>query len=72
MARPIGSNNIGSTSTMRCLACNVELTDFEATRKYSNTDEFIDLCNRCHASSQGYDLEYEEEYEGSIDSDLDD
>lgn len=57
---------------MRCLACNVELTDFEATRKYSNTEEFIDLCNRCHASSQGYDLEYEEEYEGSVDSDLDD
>lgn len=32
---------------MRCLACNVLLTDFEATRKSFDTDEFIDLCNHC-------------------------
>lgn len=45
---------------MRCLACNVELTDFEATKKYTGSDEYIDLCNRCHSSSQGYDIDYEE------------
>lgn len=33
---------------MRCLACNKELTDFEATRKYINTNDFIDLCNECY------------------------
>lgn len=31
---------------MRCLACNTELNDFEATRKDSN-DQFIDMCNSC-------------------------
>lgn len=32
---------------MRCLSCNVELTDFEATRKSATTNEYIDLCNSC-------------------------
>jgi hypothetical protein len=32
---------------MHCLACDRILTDFEATRKSSTTDEFIDLCNKC-------------------------
>jgi len=31
---------------MRCIACNTELTDFEATRKDKRGD-FIDLCNNC-------------------------
>jgi len=33
---------------MRCLACNIELTDYEATRKSSVTNEFVDLCNKCY------------------------
>ena len=33
---------------MRCLACNKELTEFEATRKSVQTGEFIDLCNDCY------------------------
>lgn len=33
---------------MRCLACNKELTEFEATRKSAQTGEFIDLCNDCY------------------------
>lgn len=37
---------------MRCLSCNRALTDFEATRKYANTSEFIDLCNSCYADIQ--------------------
>ena len=33
---------------MRCKACDVELNDFESTRKSSVTGEFIDLCNSCY------------------------
>lgn len=33
---------------MRCKACDVELNDFEATRKSSVTGEFLDLCNSCY------------------------
>ena len=29
---------------MRCIACNVELNDFESTRKDSD-GRFIDMCN---------------------------
>jgi len=32
---------------MRCRACNDELTDFEATRKETSTNTFVDLCNYC-------------------------
>lgn len=32
---------------MRCLACDRELTDLEATRKSSTTGLFLDLCNSC-------------------------
>jgi len=34
---------------MRCLSCNVLLTDFEATRRSAETDEFLDLCNHCYS-----------------------
>jgi hypothetical protein len=30
---------------MRCVACNKNLTDFEATRRIG--EDFIDLCNDC-------------------------
>lgn len=32
---------------MRCLSCNVVLSDREATRKGSVTGEFLDLCDDC-------------------------
>jgi hypothetical protein len=32
---------------MRCLSCDKGLTDFEATRKYTGTPNFVDLCNKC-------------------------
>jgi hypothetical protein len=32
---------------MRCLSCNEILTDYEATRRSANTEEYIDLCNLC-------------------------
>jgi hypothetical protein len=31
---------------MRCIACNAELTDFEATRK-TPTGGYLDLCDHC-------------------------
>ena len=35
---------------MRCASCNTVLTDFEATRKYKNTQHYVDLCNKCFKS----------------------
>jgi hypothetical protein len=32
---------------MRCRSCDVALTDFESTRKFVETGEFVDLCNSC-------------------------
>lgn len=32
---------------MRCLSCNRQLNDQEATRKYATSGTFIDLCDRC-------------------------
>lgn len=32
---------------MRCIGCNKELTDFEATRRYADSENFVDLCNDC-------------------------
>ena len=34
---------------MRCLACNIELSDYESARK-NNNGEYIDLCNYCYNS----------------------
>jgi len=44
---------------MRCLSCNNPLNDLEATRRYTESQEFIDLCNKCF----GYikeDIDYSE------------
>jgi hypothetical protein len=35
---------------MRCLSCDAELNDFESTRKYADSGEFVDLCNFCFQS----------------------
>lgn len=37
---------------MRCLACNKALSEFEATRKSTETGEFLDLCNYCYSTIQ--------------------
>ena len=34
---------------MRCKACDRILEDFEATRKYSGTQHYVDLCNKCYS-----------------------
>lgn len=39
---------------MKCRACDCILTDYEATRKYTN-GTFIDLCNDCF---NGLDIEF--------------
>ncbi len=46
---------------MRCIACDKQLSDFEATRKSNTTGEFLDLCNTCYNSIQ--DELYSEERE---------
>lgn len=40
---------------MKCLSCNVTLTDYEATRKYTD-GTFLDLCCRCHKKSDMDDI----------------
>ena len=32
---------------MRCKACDVLLTEYEATRKSAMSGEYLDLCNGC-------------------------
>ena len=54
---------------MKCLSCDVILSDFEATRKSEVTNEFFDLCNHCFSYIEedlGYlnnEQEEENEYE---------
>lgn len=60
---------------MRCLSCDKNLTDFEATRKSAFTGEYIDLCNHCFSSVsedlhtiERADLAHEDDYEDDNDS----
>lgn len=32
---------------MRCVACNKILTTQESVRRFKNSGEFVDLCNKC-------------------------
>jgi hypothetical protein len=32
---------------MRCVACDKIMTDYELTKKFSNSGEFVDMCNEC-------------------------
>lgn len=41
---------------MRCRSCDTALTDFEATRKYAENNEHVDLCNYCFRSVNNYDI----------------
>lgn len=38
---------------MRCLACQRLLSDFEATRRYAESQEFVDLCSNCFECVRG-------------------
>jgi len=35
---------------MRCLACNVSLSDYECSRKAYGSEAYVDLCNRCYST----------------------
>lgn len=37
---------------MRCLSCNVNLSDYEISRRSLTTGDYIDLCNRCFSDIQ--------------------
>jgi hypothetical protein len=41
---------------MRCLACNKILSDYEATRRFEQSKEFVDLCNHCFYSGVSEEL----------------
>jgi hypothetical protein len=53
---------------MRCRACDIELTDKEATRKCPGSGEFLDLCNNCYEA--GYDSDMEEDVFEAYDGEL--
>ena len=36
---------------MKCLSCDVILNDYESTKKYASTGDYIDLFGACFASS---------------------
>jgi len=42
---------------MRCLSCDEALTDYEQTRRYAGTKEFLDLCLNCSDHTATIDLE---------------
>lgn len=56
---------------MRCLSCNEVLSDFESTRKYKNTQQYIDLCTLCFNESDLKLLEVTERMDLKHDSDED-
>ena len=35
---------------MRCLSCNKNLSDQEATRKSATLGDYLDLCNKCFST----------------------
>lgn len=59
---------------MRCLSCNCQLNDHEATRKYATSNSFVDLCDRCFGYVEdeipiidGHPDDDEQEYDASSD-----
>ncbi len=32
---------------MRCVACDKIMTDYELTKRFSGSGEFVDMCNDC-------------------------
>lgn len=52
----LGSRKLTKGSFMRCKACDKSLTDFEATRKYTNSSEYVDLCNECFRYVKGVEV----------------
>ncbi len=38
---------------MRCSCCDRILNDFEATRKFKESGEYADVCNKCASTMEG-------------------
>lgn len=59
---------------MKCRACDSPLTDFEATRKRADNEEYLDLCNLCFDPLRSLIevIERFDLYEGEFDIDLTD
>lgn len=45
---------------MKCLACDKILTDHEATRRFTKSGEFVDLCNTCFHSGVSDQVNFSE------------
>lgn len=43
---------------MRCRACDVELSDYESTRKHIETGDFVDLCSGCYRDVKNAVVEF--------------
>ncbi len=56
---------------MKCLACDKILTNHEATRRYRDSKEFIDLCNHCFYSGVDSEINFieREDLEDTTDPD---
>lgn len=61
---------------MRCLSCDKNLSDFESTRKYAESGQFVDLCNSCFKTIPDFpltrergDLYHEETIEEELEND---
>lgn len=35
---------------MHCICCDRLLSDYEATRRDVNTNQFLDMCNKCYGT----------------------
>jgi hypothetical protein len=46
---------------MRCLSCDEVLTEYEQTRRYAGTPEFLDLCLNCSEHTVNIQLEDRED-----------
>jgi hypothetical protein len=67
---------------MKCVCCNKNLSDFEATRRHALTNDFLDMCKSCLsevqrlsplATKDRMDLDHEgEDYDEPVTIDDDD
>ena len=56
---------------MKCLACDVVLSDFEATRKFTESGTYVDLCNKCFFSGVADDVNFSDREDLLTNSDED-
>jgi len=53
---------------MRCYCCNKVLTSQESTRRFKQSNEFVDMCNTC-LSTIDEDVEVTDGYQEDDDND---